>query len=124
SMYFPELWEDPVTMAAEAALNLIKRKKFNLNALRYMVTGTETGVDHSKPISSYVIGILKKAGIQIPQSLSSFQTQHACAGGTVALLGISALLGFSNQADESGIIMCSDIARYGKSTSAEVTQGA
>lgn len=124
SMHFPEIWEDSVTMAAQAALKLINRKQFNLNALRYMVSGTETGVDHSKPLASYVIGILKKAGISIPQSISTFQTQHACAGGTVALMAISALLGFTNQEGESGIVMCSDIARYSKCTSAEMTQGA
>ena len=124
SMHFPEIWEDSVTMAAQAALKLINRKQFNLNALRYLVSGTETGVDHSKPLASYVMGILKKAGIPIPQSMSTFQTQHACAGGTVALMAISALLGFTNNAGESGIVMCSDIARYSKCTSAEMTQGA
>ncbi len=124
SMHFPEIWEDSVTMAAQAALQLLKRQKINLNALRYLVSGTETAVDHSKPLSAYVMGILKKAGIQLPQSLSTFQTQHACAGGTVALLGISALLGYTGPSDETGIVMCSDIARYGKETSAEMTQGA
>ncbi len=124
SMHFPQTWEDPVTMAAQATLQLIKQQKINLQTLRYLVSGTETSVDHSKPLAAYVSGILKKAGIQIPQSLSTFQTQHACAGGTVALLGVSALLGFTNTPGESGIVMCSDIARYGKSTSAEMTQGA
>ena len=124
SMHFPEIWEDSVTMAAQAALKLITRQEINLKALRYLVSGTETAVDHSKPLASYVIGILKKAGIPIPQSISTFQTQHACAGGTVALMAISALLGFSNTQGESGIVMCSDIARYGKCTSAEMTQGA
>jgi hydroxymethylglutaryl-CoA synthase len=124
SMHFPEVWEDSVTMAAQAALKLISRQEINLKSLRYLVSGTETAVDHSKPLASYVIGILKKAGIPIPQSISTFQTQHACAGGTVALMAISALLGFSNTQGESGIVMCSDIARYGKCTSAEMTQGA
>ena len=124
SMHFPEVWEDSVTMAAQSVYQLIKRQKMHLQSLRYMVSGTETAIDHSKPIASYVSGILKKAGIKIPQSLSIFQTQHACAGGTVALLGIAALLGYTNTPGESGIIMCSDIARYGKYTSAEMTQGA
>ncbi len=124
SMHFPEIWEDSVTMAAQAALKLINRKQLNLKSLRYLVSGTETAVDHSKPLASYVMGILKKAGISIPQAISSFQTQHACAGGTVALMAVSALLGFANIPGESGIVLCSDIARYGKCTSAEMTQGA
>lgn len=124
SMHFPECWEDPVTMAAEAAYKLIRGENCNLSSLRYLVSGTETAVDHSKPIGAYVLGILKKAGIKIPQSLFTFQTQHACAGGTAALLGIAALLGSFGLNQESGIVMCSDIARYGKATSAEMTQGA
>jgi len=124
SIYFPEFWEDPVTMAAEAARKLINRQTFNLSALRYFVSGTETGVDHAKPIGAYVLGLLKKAGIVIPQSLSTYQTQHACAGGMVALLGICALLGIAGPSEESGIVMCSDVARYAKGSSAEMTQGA
>ena len=124
SLHFPEAWEDPVTMAAEAALRLLERGRVQLRFLRYLATGTESGVDHSKPLAAYVIGLLKKAGFAIPQSLSVFQTQHACAGGTVALLGVSALLGFAPTAEECGLVVCSDVARYEKATSAEVTQGA
>ena len=124
AMHFPDIWEDSVTMAAQAAANLIRRKKIQLDALRYLVTGTETGVDHSKPLAAYVSGILRKAGMKIPESISTFQTQHACAGGTVALLGVCALLSVAGRTGESGIVMCSDVAKYEKSTSAEMTQGA
>ncbi len=124
SLHFPKNWEDPVTMAAEAAYSLLQRNRFPLEALRFLVTGTETGVDHSKPLAAYVMGALKKAGIQLPTTLSTFQTQHACAGGTMALLGIASLLGVTAERGESGLVICSDIARYEKGSSAEVTQGA
>ena len=131
SMRFPDIWEDSVTMAAQAMLRLIKKNPaIVMKALRYVAAGTETTVDHAKPIAAYAIGLLKKAGIKIPHNLSTFQTQHACAGGTLALLGIAALLTVSSLSQskpdfkESGIVVCTDIARYKKGTTAEITQGA
>jgi hydroxymethylglutaryl-CoA synthase len=124
SLHFPKSFEDPVTMAAEATLSLLKRNRFPLSSLRYLATGTETSVDHSKPLASYVMGALKKAQMSLPTTVSTFQTQHACAGGTLALLGIAALLQMTADRKEAGLVICSDIARYEKRTSAEVTQGA
>jgi hydroxymethylglutaryl-CoA synthase len=122
---FPSVWEDTSTLAASAAYKLIRNNP-NLDPadIRYLTVGTESGLDHSKPVSSFVEGMLQNAGIGITDSLSSFQVQHACAGGTLALLSVSALLQVSGRDDESGIVMCSDIARYKPHTTAEVTQGA
>jgi hydroxymethylglutaryl-CoA synthase len=124
SLHFPSNWQDPVTMAAEAAHQILSGKDVCLDKIRYLVSGTETGVDHSKPIAAYVLGALKQAGLALPESLSTFQTQHACAGGTLALLSVAALLSVNAESQESGLVICSDIARYEPKTSAEVTQGA
>jgi len=124
-VHFPETWEDASTMAAEAAYRLLKANPgLDVSALRYIACGTETTVDHSKPISAYVQGMLCKAGLTIPESLSTFQVQHACAGGTLSLLSIGALLSLSPKTEESGLVLCTDIARYNASTTAEITQGA
>jgi hydroxymethylglutaryl-CoA synthase len=96
----------------------------DLAALRHLAVGTETTVDHSKPVSAYVQGMLQKAGVCLPDSLSSFQVQHACAGGTMALLSIAGMLQSSGLPGESGIVMASDIARYETESTAEITQGA
>jgi len=122
---FPSVWEDTATLAASAAYGLI-RDNPNLDPanLRYLTIGTESGLDHSKPVSSFVEGMLQKAGVPVPDSLSSFQVQHACAGGTLSLLSVSALLKAAGRDNEAGIVMCSDIARYQPHTTAEVTQGA
>jgi len=125
SIRFPNFWEDTSTMAAEAAYQLLGDKEDSeLSKLRFITVGTETGVDHSKPVSAYVEGMLKKGGLNIPESLSSFQVQHACAGGTLALLSVSALLNQAPERQESGVVMCSDIAKYESASTAEVTQGA
>ena len=123
---FPELWEDTVTMAAQAAHSLIGRNlaRLDLSALRYLTVGTETTVDHSKPVAAYVEGALQAAGQAVPRTLSTFQIQHACAGGTLSLLSVGALLALQGQTGESGLVVCSDVARYSVESTAEITQGA
>ena len=122
---FTSVGEDTSTLAASSAYKLIRdNPDLDVSNLRYLTVGTESGVDHSKSVSAYVEGMLEQAGVEIPDSLSSFQVQHACAGGTLSLLSVSALLKAAGRDDESGIVMCSDIARYQSHTTAEVTQGA
>ncbi len=122
---FPELWEDSATLAASSAYELIRRNPgFDTASLRHLIVGTETGVDHSKPVSAYVEGMLLKAGIKVPTSLSSFQTQHACAGGTFGLLSVAGLLAVGGRPGDSGLVLSTDIARYETKSTAEITQGA
>jgi hydroxymethylglutaryl-CoA synthase len=122
---FTSPWEDSVTMAAEAARKVLKNSPpFEAAKVRYIAAGTETGVDHSKPLSSFVQGLLQESGIPLSRNLSSFQVQHACAGGTLALLNVAAMLSANRGAPESGLVVASDIARYETESTAELTQGA
>ena len=122
---FPEPWEDTVTMAAEAARAAMRSNDHHdWSGLRYLSVGTESGVDHSKPVSAYVQGALQGAGLPVPDTLSSFQVQHACAAGTVSLLSTSALLAAGGAPSESGLVIASDVARYSARSTAEITQGA
>ena len=98
---FPGPYEDTATLAAQAALKLLRNGRLrNPAALRYLIVGTETPLDHSKPVSAYVQGMLQRAEIAIPSNLSSFQVQHACAGGTLALLGVSSLIAAGGRAHD------------------------
>jgi len=125
SFRYPEPWEDSVTMAAEAARRLIDANPaVDLDGLRFLAAGSETGVDLSKPIAAYVQGLLGAAGRRVPRSLGTFQVQHACASGTLALAGIAALLAVGGRCGESGLVLCSDVARYEAAGVAEITQGA
>ncbi len=121
---FSAPWEDPVTMAAQAAVNLIAKGRISLDDLRYIAVGTETSIDHSKPIASYLQGALQNYGIAIPRNLLTFQVQHACASGTIACLNVAAQLRTATREKKQGIVICSDIARYAAFSSAELTQGA
>ncbi len=122
---FPEAWEDTATLAAQAAMVMLRQNEgIDPSRLRYLAVGTESGVDHSKAVAAYVEGMLQRAGVAVPRTISTFQVQHACAGGALAAIGAAALLSFSNRRGESGLVLCSDIARYAGSTTAEITQGA
>lgn len=125
AMRYPDLWEDTVTLAAEALRTALDRRTgLDPQTLRFLVLGTETGVDMSKAGSSYVLGLLQKAGYAIPASLSSFQVQQACVGGTLGLLTVAAFLQAAGRDGDTGAVLTSDIARYKAPSTAEVTQGA
>jgi hydroxymethylglutaryl-CoA synthase len=122
---FSEPWEDAATMAAQAASDMIRRNpEINPGTLRHLAVGTESGVDHSKPLSSYVLGMLQRAGVGAPSALSSFQAQHACAGGTMAMLSAGGLLAAAGKNGDTGLVISTDVAHYETGTTAEVTQGA
>ena len=125
SMRFPNFWEDAVTMAAQAAMQLLSRMNHSaIASLRYIAVGTESATDMAKPIAAHVGGMLRAAGFPIPDAIATFQTQHACAGGTYSLMGVNALLSLGSAAEERGLVICTDVARYDAGTSAEITQGA
>ena len=125
SVRFPHFWEDAVTMAAQAAMQVLSRMSDNaIASLRYIAVGTESATDLAKPIAAHVGGMLRAAGFPISNSIATFQTQHACAGGTYSLLGVGALLSLSPVRSERGLVICTDVARYAPGTSAEITQGA
>jgi len=124
SIRFPQPWEDSASIAAQSAYGLLKRHPEMLPGLRYLATGTESSVDQSKPMAAYVEGMLQTAGLDVPETLMTFQAQHACAGGTIAILGIAGLLAMSPERSESGLVISSDIARYDAPSTAEITQGA
>ena len=120
---FPTPWEDSATLAAQASYSLLRRNPDSTSRLRYIGTGTETTVDQSKPMAAYLQGMLQNSGVRIPETIMTFQTQHACAGGTIAMLSIAGLLA-AGARDESGLVVSSDIARYDAPSTAEITQGA
>ncbi|WNY69793.1 hydroxymethylglutaryl-CoA synthase [Borreliella andersonii] len=115
--------EDSVTMASSAVKLIFDNNNLDLNKIRMLLGGTETGVDHSKAISSYVFGALKQSGICLGNNFLTFQVQHACAGAAMSLQTVASVLSHSNNS-EYGIVFSSDIAHYSNLTTAEITQGA
>ncbi|ASK64042.1 hydroxymethylglutaryl-CoA synthase [Virgibacillus phasianinus] len=107
--------QDPVTLAANAALEILDEK--DKKDIDFVIFGTESGIDSSKSAAVYVHELL---GIN-PYS-RAIEVKQACYGATA---GIQMAKGHIALNPESKVLVLgSDIARYGLNTSGEATQGA
>jgi hydroxymethylglutaryl-CoA synthase len=115
--------EDPVALAANAARRLFAQSGRSPSEIGLCVVGTETAVDHSKPIAAYLHGLLG-----LPSRCRVFEAKHACFGGTAGLLGaidwIAAGQAIGSKTPRVALVVCTDVARYGLGTAGEPTQGA
>jgi hydroxymethylglutaryl-CoA synthase len=111
--------EDSVALAATAAARLIRAYKIDVRRIGMLVVGTETGVDHAKAAASHVQGCLK-----LPRTMRTFDTQHACYGGTAGLMAGAEWIASGAGAGRAALVICSDIARYDMESPGEPTQGA
>lgn len=118
-MAVAEPGEDTVALAALAGSRALAASEIDRGSLGMLVVGTETGVDHSKPVASFVHGLL-----DLPRTMRVYDTQHACYGGTAGLLAAIDWIASGSAAGRSALVICSDIARYGVGTAGEPTQGA
>ena len=111
--------EDTVTLAARAGKMALASTGVSPDAVGFLVVGTETAVDHSKPVASFVQGLLG-----IGRRCRVFETKHACYGGTAAMMMALEWLRSGSANGKKALVVCSDIARYGLHTAGEPTQGA
>jgi len=111
--------EDPVTLAVDAARRVLRGAGRSPSEIGLCIVGTETAVDHSKPIASYLHGLLG-----LPSACRVFETKHACFGGTAGLQNALDWIASGSARGRAALIVCSDIARYSLNTAGEPTQGA
>ncbi|HEY0251274.1 MAG TPA: hydroxymethylglutaryl-CoA synthase, partial [Kofleriaceae bacterium] len=111
--------EDTVSLAAAAGRRALAASALDKADLGLLVVGTETGVDHSKPVASFVHGLL-----ELPRAMRVYDTQHACYGGTAGLWAAVEWIASGAARGRAALVICSDIARYGIGTAGEPTQGA
>lgn len=114
-MALPPITQDAVTLAANAALQVIDeedREKIDL-----VLFGTETGIDHSKSGAVYVHELLG-----LNSYARSVELKQACYSATA---GIQMAKGhIALNPDSKVLVIGADIARYGLKTGGEATQGA
>jgi 3-hydroxy-3-methylglutaryl CoA synthase len=72
-------YEDPVTLAVNAAKPLVD--DYGAGAFGVLLVASESGLDYSKPLSSYVHEYLG-----LPERCFHTEIKHACFAGTAALL--------------------------------------
>jgi len=111
--------EDPVTMATDAAQRAMAGFGIEPGEIGTLIVGTETGVDHSKPVAVYVHELLG-----LDERCRTFETKHACYGAMAGLTASMDWIASGRARGRKALVIASDIARYGLETAGEPTQGA
>lgn len=107
-------FEDIVTMAAEAAHDIVKGREQNIGLVLF---ATESGVDYSKSAGVYLHSLL-----QLNPNCRVLEVKQACFAATGALLLAKDYV--TLHPDKLALVVASDVAWYGLNTPGEVTQGA
>ncbi len=123
-MSIPDYHEDSATMAAMAIKNLMEENEIKPSQIGYLAVATETGLDHSKNMGTYIMGMLEAYFEESFSHVGSAEYKFACIGSTYALESSLALLESKRLSAPYAIVVCSDIAKYQLESSAEYTQGA
>lgn len=114
-MAIAPITQDPVTLAANAALMILDES--DREKIDFVIFGTESGIDNSKSGAVYVHHLLG-----LNPNARSIEVKQACYGATA---GIQMAKGhIALNPDSRVLVLGSDIARYGLNTSGESTQGA
>lgn len=113
------------TMAANAALKLIRQNRIDPRKISLLALGTESSNDNSAGaviIKGMLDSALEELGLpRLSPHCEVPEVKHACLGGVYALKNAvrHCLL-----EDSSAIVVCSDLALYARGSSGEPTQGA
>lgn len=119
--------EDVATMAANAVLELMKKNRLRPQEVGRIYMGTESAVDGSKPMASYVLDMLTQYyepqyGPDCFLNCDVVDLTFACIGAVDALQNTLDWVKGGEQ--RTGIVVGSDNAKYELGSGGEYTQGA
>lgn len=122
-MSFPDTYQDVVTFAANAALQLIQQENLQPEEIARIYVGSESGVDSSKPVASYVIQLLEqKLGSGKFRYCDVADMTFACIGAVDALHNTLDFIRLNPE--KKAIVIATDNAKYDLNSTGEYTQGA
>ncbi|MCL6462503.1 MAG: hydroxymethylglutaryl-CoA synthase [Flavobacterium micromati] len=122
-MTIPDLHQDPVVFGANALTKLIVDHKINLTEIARIYIGTESAFDSSKPMSSFLIGLMEqKFGENILSECDVVDFLFACIGGVDALQNCIDFIHLNPT--KKVIVVTTDVAKYNLKSTGEYTQGA
>ncbi|MBU2638490.1 MAG: 3-hydroxy-3-methylglutaryl-CoA synthase [Nanoarchaeota archaeon] len=125
SMAIPDSDEDTATMAATACLRLMEKNHLSPEDIGRIDIATEGGLDESKPLTTYVIGMLEQiCGKGSFQHCMGVEYKSACVAGSRALLDSVNWINAGENRTKASIVITSDIAKYDIGSPGEYTQGA
>lgn len=122
-MSFPDVHNDVVTFAANAVFKLLQQEQINPEEIARIYVGTESAVDSSKPIASYITSLLEQHyGSGTFRKCDTLEMTFACIGAVDAL---QTTLDFIRlNPTKKAIVVATDNAKYDLNSTGEYTQGA
>jgi len=122
-MTFPDVHQDVVTFAANAVYKLIQQENLNPSEIARIYVGTESGIDASKPVASYVSALLEQQyGEGSFRYCDTLDMTFACIGAVDALHNTLDFIRLNPT--KKAIVVASDNAKYDLESTGEYTQGA
>jgi hydroxymethylglutaryl-CoA synthase len=110
-------WEDPVTMAVNAAMPMLTDE--DRAAIELLIVGTESGPDQEKAASTWV-----HRHLGLPPSCRNFELKHACYSGTAALQMALAWVASGVARDAKALVITTDESRMHLGQPYEFVMGA
>jgi hydroxymethylglutaryl-CoA synthase len=121
---FPDVYEDIVTMAANASHRLLNRKDLSLEDIGRIDVATESAFDKSKPVSTYVGGCLEQVFDGNLHHANKGERKFACVAGTQALDDAYNWIRAGRNQGRKALVIATDTALYARDDPGEATQGA
>ncbi|GAB2576254.1 hypothetical protein GCM10027066_19050 [Dyella jejuensis] len=101
--------EDTVSMAMTAVQRLMDRYGIDWSSIGRLEVGTESPVDRSKSIKTYLMQLFEQRGCY---DVEGVDTYNACYGGTSALFNTVAWCQSEAWDGRLGLVVCVDIAEF------------
>jgi hydroxymethylglutaryl-CoA synthase len=120
----PDVYEDIVTMGANASKRLLDRKGVSLDGIGRIDVATESAFDKSKPASTYVAGCLEQVFDGNLHHANKGERKFACVSGTQALDDAFNWVRAGRSRGRKALVIATDTALYERDDPGEATQGA
>jgi hydroxymethylglutaryl-CoA synthase len=122
-MSFLDTHQDVISMAINAVYKLIEQENLNPTEISRIYVGSESGLDASKPIASYIISVLEqKLGIGVFRNCDALDMTFACIGAVDAMHNCLDYIRLNPS--KKAIVVATDFAKYDLNSTGEYTQGA
>lgn len=122
-MTLPDVHQDTVVFGANALTKLILDHKINLSEISRIYVGTESAIDNSKPIASFLVALMEqKFGENTLSECDAVDFTFACIGGVDAMQNCIDFVTLNPT--KKAIVVTTDIAKYDLNSTGEYTQGA
>lgn len=123
AMRLMDIDEDVVSMGTTAVHQLLQEKNIELNEVERLYVGTESSIDNSKPVASYILqNIILLQGENKSLKCDVVDFTFACIGAVDALQNCIDFIRL--YPTKKAIVVATDFAKYGLATTGEYTQGA